>query len=193
MQISLEQRTQFLGQPFRLFVEAGADMKGLGFEEQGLFFENAITEVDADAFERGEPGFDGEQIVVAGGRFVAQAAFDYGEDGVLLLPLEKTSAKLAKELAPSRFEDVKVTRVIDVVANGTLGIGNAMLMLEDHSQNSKIKTQNSKQIRILKLENSSEGLSFLHYSNFGLVSSLELRISNFCKRCPACKRELTLF
>ena len=137
-------------------------MKSFGFDEQILVFEDSIGEVEANAFERGQPCLDCQEVVVAGGRFVTQPAFDYGEDGILVLPLEKTSSELAKEFSASGFEDVEVARVIDMIADSTLGIGDAMGVLMDHwregacNLSSKFEIRNSKQIRILKFEVATE-------------------------------------
>jgi hypothetical protein len=108
VQIGFEQRAQFVRQSLRFFIEAGADVKGFGFDEKSFFFEDSIGEVEADAFNDGQPGFDGEKLVVAGGGFVAEAAFDDGKNDVLLLPLEKGWAELAEEFATRGFEDVEV-------------------------------------------------------------------------------------
>lgn len=101
-------------------------MKGFGVEERVLFLENTIGEVEANTLYGCQPGFDNEQVVISGGGFVAEPAFDHWENDVLFLPFEKSCAELTKEFAASGFEEVEVTRVIDVVAQRTLGIGYAM-------------------------------------------------------------------
>lgn len=80
---------QLLGQSFWLFVQSSANVKSFGFEEQSFFLEDSIGEIEADAFHGGQPGFDGEPIVVARGRFIAEVTFDDGKDDVLLLPFEE--------------------------------------------------------------------------------------------------------
>ncbi|MDB6121527.1 MAG: hypothetical protein JWQ71_520 [Pedosphaera sp.] len=84
---------QFFREAFEFFIQAGADVIGLGFEDESVgLIEDAIGEVEADAFGGGEPEFNGKQIVVASGRFVADMAFHHGEDGVGLLPLKERSS-----------------------------------------------------------------------------------------------------
>jgi hypothetical protein len=98
-----------------------------------LLFENSVGEVEANKFHRSYPCFDDEKVIVSRRRFVAKATLNDGENCVLLLPLEKCLAELSKEFSTGRFQDVKKTRVIDVVAQGTLGIAYAMRVLESHS------------------------------------------------------------
>lgn len=131
VQIGFEQRLEFLGQALWFVVEAGADVKGFAFEEQGLVLEDSIGEVQANAFQDGQPGFDGEKIVVASWGFVAEVAFDDGENYVLLLPFEKGWSELAEEFTTRGFEDVEVTGIVDVVPDGAFGIGDAMGVVEN--------------------------------------------------------------
>jgi len=81
-------------------------------------------------------------MVVARRGFVAHAAFDDWKNYVLLLPLEKRFSKLAKEFSASDFQNVEITRVIDVVADGTLGIGDAMGVAENRIGHSVVRMTN---------------------------------------------------
>lgn len=101
-------------------------MKGFGFEDQVLLVENSIGKVQANAFERGNPSFDAEEVVIARGGFVSKAALDHGKYEIFILQCKKCLAELPKEFSASSFEHVEVTRVIDMVTEGTLGIGDAM-------------------------------------------------------------------
>jgi hypothetical protein len=133
-------------------------MKCRAFDDGLLLAEDSVSEIQADAFDGGQPCLDGDEIVISGRRFVAQTAFDDREDYVVLLPLEKGCAKLPKEFAAGDFQDVEVTRVIDVVAECALGIGDAMGGSENHARegarrrNSKLEIRSSKQILNPKFE-----------------------------------------
>ena len=101
-------------------------MKGFAFEKKVLLLENAIREVQANAIYRVQPYLDCQKVIVPRGCFVAQSAFDDGKNDVLLLPFEKGCAEVPEEFAAGDFQNVEVTRVIDVVAQGTLGIGDTV-------------------------------------------------------------------
>src|SRR5581483_5981632 len=93
--------------------------------------EDAAAEDKADALGGDDPEFDGELVVVAGGGLVTEAAFDHGEDDVLVLPLAEGDAKVAEEFATGAFQDVQVAGVVNMVADGAVGVGDPVLMAED--------------------------------------------------------------
>ena len=106
-------------------------MEGFGFENQfSQLVGDAVGEVQAHAFGGGGPDFDGQHVVVAGGGFVAQMAFEHGEDGVAFLPLEERGAEVAEEFAARDFEQVQVAPVVNVVADGAIGVGDAVRVVE---------------------------------------------------------------
>ena len=120
MQIRFEERAQFVGQALRFFVKASANVKRFAFEKKGLFIEDSIGEVEANAVQGSEPCFDGEKVIISRGGFVAQPALDNGKNQVLPLPFEKGFAEMPKEFAASSFQDIEITRVIDMISQGTL-------------------------------------------------------------------------
>lgn len=104
-QPGMKQFHESFGQAFGFFVEACADVEGFGLEDEGaVVVEDAIAEVEADAFGGRGPEFDGEEVVVAGRGFVAKAAFDDGENEVLFLPLAESRAEVAEKLTAGGFE-----------------------------------------------------------------------------------------
>lgn len=109
-------------------------MKSFAFEEEVLLVENSVGEVEANPLERGQPDLDGQQIVIASRRFIAQPAFDDGKNHILLLPFEKCCSKLSKEFSARGFQDVQVTRIIYVIAEGAFGVSDAVGILKGHSK-----------------------------------------------------------
>ena len=95
-------------------------MKCLAFNNRRFLPDDSVSEVQADAFHCGQPRLNGEEIIISGRSFVAQATLDYGKEQVLLLPCEKRCSKLPKEFSASSFQDVEIARVIDMISDGTL-------------------------------------------------------------------------
>ena len=107
-------------------------MVGFGFENQfPRLVGDAMGEVQPDTFSGGGPDFDGQHVVVAGGCLVAQMAFEHGEDGVAFLPLKEGGAEVAEEFTARDFEQIQVTPVVNVVADGAIGVGDAVRVVED--------------------------------------------------------------
>lgn len=52
---------------------------------------------------------------------------------VLLLQLKQSCAEVPKKLIPRRFQQIQIPRVIDMVAEGTIGISHAMNVTENLS------------------------------------------------------------
>jgi hypothetical protein len=119
---------EFGGEALRFFVGGGADMGGGGLKQEGLaFIKDAVGEVEADALGDGGPDVDGEEIIVAGRGFVKEAGLDDGKGEVMrLVKLLEGDAEVAEKFAASGFEEVEVTRIIDVVADGAFGIRDAV-------------------------------------------------------------------
>jgi hypothetical protein len=123
----LKQRSELVGKTFGFVGEGGAGVLGFGFDERSaVLIENAVAEVQANFFSGGEPKLDRELVVVASGRFITETTFDDGKDGVLLLKLGKWHAEMAEEFAAGGFEQVEVARVIDVIADGAVGVSHAV-------------------------------------------------------------------
>ena len=107
-------------------------MKRLAFEDQDFFvFENPKTKIEPGALHQGRPQFDGQDIVVARGRLIAQMTFDDGEKRLLRLQFEQRDAEVPEKFAARGFENIQITRVINVIADGAIGINHAMDMVEN--------------------------------------------------------------
>ena len=106
-------------------------MKGFGFDNQpAVLVQNAVAEIQPHAFdERGE-NFNGEQIIVARGRFVAQPRLDDGKNKVRVLQFQNGAAEGAEKFAARGLEQIKIARMINVVADGAFGVADAMVMDE---------------------------------------------------------------
>ena len=78
-------------------------MKCLAFNNRRFLPDDSVSEVQADAFHCGQPRLNGEEIIISGRSFVAQATLDYGEEQVLLLPCEKRCSKAAERILRERF------------------------------------------------------------------------------------------
>ena len=71
-EIGLQHVDEVFGEAFRFVVQTGGDMVGFGFEDQfSRLIGNAVGEIQAGAFDKCRPDFDGEDVVVAGGGLVA--------------------------------------------------------------------------------------------------------------------------
>ena len=132
----VEEVPQFVGErggeANGLFLEVGAGVFGGGFEEEFAGgAEDAVGEGEADAAEIGEPEFNGEAVVVTGGRAVAELTGDDGEDQAGLLNVLQRFAQGAAELAAGGFKQVEVARVINVIADGAFGVGDAVVVVEN--------------------------------------------------------------
>ena len=108
-----------LGQRTFLHVAVDGNVDGFGVgEENRLGFavagaEEAIGELDDRGAEAGDAGFDCDEVVVAGRRFVAAGGFDDGEMAVVLeFHLFVLEAELAEELDASNFAPDEVVGVV---------------------------------------------------------------------------------
>jgi hypothetical protein len=140
--------SQFLGQPFGLFIYAAANVKSLRFEDERLVLvENPISEVQSHSFGERNRDIDGQNVVVARRQFVAEARLDNRKDDVALLPLKKCGSALTKKLTPRRFKNVEIARVVNVIPKRAIGVSNTMLVTEGvdghegQAQSSKPKAQ----------------------------------------------------
>ena len=131
MQKRLQFFRQFFRHSLRLFVNARAGVKGLGFEDElAVLIGDAVAEVQPHSLEKRRPDFNRQQIVVACGRFEAQPRLDDRENHVLFLPVQDGRAERADEFAPRRLEQIEVARVINMVADGAFGVGDAVRVAE---------------------------------------------------------------
>ena len=135
----MQERFDFFHQRFRhapgFVLEIGADVEGFGFEHQEVGgFEDSVSEIEANTFGVRDGKFDLEGIVVTGRGFIADAAFDDGEDSIARLPMEEREAEMLKECAACSFEEVEVAGVIDVISQCTLGVGDTMGMTKNRHE-----------------------------------------------------------
>src|SRR5882757_6464613 len=99
-EVGLEEGEEGVGQARGFLVGGGADVVGGGVEyEEGLFLEDAVGEVEAEAAGEGGPELDGEEVVVAGGCAVAEVGFDDGKGDLLLLELKESGAEVTEKFA----------------------------------------------------------------------------------------------
>lgn len=101
--------------------------------QQCLAAQYAVAEAEPDAAQLGEPDFDHQFVVVTRGGLVFHMALDDGEDYPGFLQLQQRHTGGTEQLAASRLQEIKVTRVVDVVADGALGVGHTMAMAENLS------------------------------------------------------------
>ena len=131
VEVGLKEGQEIGGEALGFVVGGGADVRSGGLEQQGLaLVQDLVGEIEADAFSGGEPELDGQEVVVARGSFVEEAGFDDGEKGLVFLELEKGHAEVTEEFAAGGFQEIEVTGIINVVAEGALGVSDAMGMLE---------------------------------------------------------------
>jgi len=123
----LEKLEECFGKALGAFFGGGADVVGEGVHKEGLaVVEDAVGEVEAEAAGLGEPELDGEEVIVSGRGSVMEVGFDDGEGEVLFVKLGAGGAKVTEEFAAGGFEEVEVTGVVDVVAEGAFGVGDAV-------------------------------------------------------------------
>lgn len=128
----MQEFQKVFGEAFGFVVEAGADVMGFGLKDEGaVVVEDAAAEIEAHALGGRGPEFDRQEIIVARRRFEAEPAFDDRKDEALLLQIAERRANIVEKRSPSLFEDVQIPRVIDVISDGALGIGDAVLMAEN--------------------------------------------------------------
>jgi hypothetical protein len=78
-----------------------------------------------------KPDFDGQFVVVSGGREEVHSQGNDRKDVIFFLEAENRIADRAHEFAASGFEDVEVTGVVDVVPDCALGVDDALAVAED--------------------------------------------------------------
>jgi len=111
----------------RFFVDTGAGVEGFAFEYRlSRLVYNPMPEVQPHRPDEDWPYFDRQQIIITGGELIADTGFDDGKDHAALLPGQHGIAEGADELAARGFEQVKISRMVDMVAEGALGVGDAV-------------------------------------------------------------------
>jgi hypothetical protein len=131
---------EFFGEALGFFVATGADVEGFGFEDEfAVLVEDAMAEVEADALDEDGPDFDGEEVVVARHKTITQMSLDDGEDMIALLPFEDGGARGAHEFAAGGLEEVEVAGVVNVIADGAFGVGDAVLIAEGFGHGRSVK------------------------------------------------------
>jgi len=129
---------QLLWQAFRFLVQPGADMKGFSFQNQQVgLVRNAVCKIQPHTLDRRGPQLNRQGVIVAGWSLVAKTTFDDGENCIAFLPLQETCAEFTKKRAAGRLEQVEVARVINVVADGALGVGDSMQVTKGRSSHGR--------------------------------------------------------
>ena len=106
-------------------------MNGFRFQQElAVLIEDPVAELEPHALHPQHPDLDRQQIVIAGGGFVAQVRLDDGENVAGVLPGQDRAAERAQEFAARRFQQIEIARVIDMVADGAFGVGDAMEVAE---------------------------------------------------------------
>ena len=116
--------------------------------------DDSMRETDADAVQVGHPEFDIQQVVIAGCGFVAQAAFNYRENDVRLLPFEERFAEAAEEFATRFLQQIEVSGIINMVTQSAFSVSNAVVVtkfLPGHAQEIRqgIKKRNTDGCKLL--------------------------------------------
>src|SRR5687768_2435854 len=91
---------------------------------------NTIVERKANSLQIRNPQFRREQFVIAGGGTITQTALDHWKNHAFFLPRQESLPEMAKEFAARSLQQVEITAVIDVIANGALGVGDAVMVSE---------------------------------------------------------------
>ena len=109
-------------------------MKRLAFEDQRIVLvRDAVSEVQSHALGCREPDFNVQRVIVARGSFVTEMRFNHGENVPRLLQLKKRRSGGAEQFSTCGLDDFQITPVIDVVADGAIGVSDATLMDERFS------------------------------------------------------------
>jgi hypothetical protein len=87
-----------------------------------------MAEIQAHFFNGRHPDFNCQQIVVARGKSVIQPRLDDGKNHVVFLPVQNRRAERTDEFAASGLEQIKIARVVNVVADGAFGVSDAMFV-----------------------------------------------------------------
>lgn len=102
-------------------------MKRLAFQDQSRFLlKNPAAKIEPRALNQSRPQFNRQNIIVTSRRFVAQVAFDNRKNRIPLLQLQQCQSKLPKKLIPRDFKQIEVAPVIDVIADGAIGVSHAV-------------------------------------------------------------------
>ena len=106
-----------LGKRALLHFAIDGDMNGFGvgqeFRRAVARSKEAVGKLDDRGAQAGDAGFDGDEVVVSGRRFVAAGGLDNGEVAVVLqLHVSVIEAELAKELDAADFAPDEVIRVV---------------------------------------------------------------------------------
>ena len=94
----------------------------------GFVIAHQIGEAEPHAIQRRDLHFNAEDIIVAGGHFVAELALDDRKNGVALLPHEERMTNEAEELAARSLKHVQIPGVVHMIAESAFGVRNAMVM-----------------------------------------------------------------
>ena len=102
-------------------------MRGIAFGNQsGVLIDDAIGESESDAAQFPQPEFDGQKVIVAGGRFVLEAGFDDGKSRAFRLPTQQRYTERAEEFTPRLFQDVEVAGIVNMVAGRAFGVSDTV-------------------------------------------------------------------
>jgi hypothetical protein len=128
----LEKRGEVFGKAAGFILQRCAGVDGSRFDEfAAIRGEDAVKKGQSDAGQLGEPEFDRQEIVVTRSAAVTKVTLDDRENNAFVLELEEVSAKMANEFPAGGFEDVQVTGIVDVVADGAIGVGDAVVIVKN--------------------------------------------------------------
>jgi hypothetical protein len=140
IQIRPESCQQLLRQPFWLFIMAGTAVKSLCLQNQfPVLVQNAVAEIEPHAFHARHPHFNCQQVIVARGEFVAHARLNDRENIPGLLQGQNRLALRAHEFASRGFEQVQITRMVNMIANRAFGVGHAVDVSERFGHPASVK------------------------------------------------------
>src|SRR5207244_6324917 len=84
-----------------------------------------------DAVQFGQPKFNPQNVIVAGGRLVLKSRFNGRERSVCLLQTAQRNTERAEKFSPGLFEEIEIAGIVNVVPNGAFGISDAVGVAKD--------------------------------------------------------------
>ena len=122
---------QFGRQALGFLGAAGAAVEGFRLQQQfAVLVQDAVAKVHAHALQQRGPDFNRQPVVVARGGFVFQSRFDDGENRVRVLQFQNRRAERAEKFPARRLQQIEIAGMVDVVADGAFGVGDAVVVTE---------------------------------------------------------------
>src|SRR6266436_212417 len=107
-------------------------MGGLRLQDEYLrLVPNAVSKRNPNPLEKCGPNFDRQEVIILCRVSVTKPAFNDGENDPLLLPFKECAAQFPEEFPAGGFEQIEVTRIVYMVAEGAFAIGDPMRVAED--------------------------------------------------------------